>query len=222
MNTKSLAKKLKELRALRGMSQEFLAEESRVSLRTIQRIENKESSPTGETIKRISVALDVSINELIESNSVDKTNDLKGSLIFLKNQLSKTRDKSEIRIFKKFIAILSNLKEKELTQEQLNAIESYIKYLELEKIPSYSNNLFEQKLSKFKKYLKTKLRFVPKNYYTRIGISFAIPFTIGFTFAANGISITNKIGIIVTALLLIGIGKILDLRIHKQNRSLSF
>jgi len=145
MNTKSLAKKLKELRALRGMSQEFLAEESRVSLRTIQRIENKESSPTGETIKRISVALDVSINELIESNSVDKTNDLKGSLIFLKNQLSKTRDKSEIRIFKKFIAILSNLKEKELTQEQLNAIESYIKYLELEKIPSYSNNLFEQK-----------------------------------------------------------------------------
>jgi len=33
---------------------------------------------------------------------------------------------------------------------------------------------------------------------------------------------TNKIGIIVLALLLIGIGKILDLRIKKQNRSLSF
>jgi len=222
MKTKSLAKKLKELRALRGMSQEFLAEESRVSLRTIQRIENEESSPTGETIKRISVALDVPMNELVESNSVDETNDLKGSLIFLKRQLSKTSDKSEIRTFKKFIAVLSNLKEKELTQEQLNAIESYIKYLELEKIPSYSNNLFEQKLSKFRKYLKTKLRFVPNNYYTRIGINFAIPFAIGFAFAANGISMTNKIGIIVAALLLIGIGKILDLRIKKQNRSLSF
>jgi len=222
MNTKSLAKRLKELRALRGMSQEFLAEESRVSLRTIQRIENEESSPTGETIKRISIALDVPMNELVKSNSVDETNDLKSSIIFLKKLLSKTNDKSEIRTFKKFIAVLSNLKEKELTQEQLNAIESYIQYLELDKIPSYSNDLFEQKLSKFKKHLKTKLRFVPKNCYTNIGISFAIPFAIGFAFAANGISITSKIGIIVVALLLIGVGKILDLRIKKQNRSLNF
>lgn len=162
------------------------------------------------------------MNELVESNSVDETNALKGSLIFLKRQLSKTSDKTEIRTFKKFIAVLSDLKEKELTQEQLNAIESYIKYLELEKIPSYSNNLFKQKLSKLRKYLKTKLRFVPKNYYTRIGISFATPFTIGFTFAANGIAMTNKIGIIVMALLLIGIGKVLDLRIQKQNRSFRF
>jgi transcriptional regulator with XRE-family HTH domain len=35
METKYLAKKLKEVRALRGMSQEYLADESRVSLRTI-------------------------------------------------------------------------------------------------------------------------------------------------------------------------------------------
>ena len=41
MTTNNLAKRLKELRLLRGMSQEYLAEESRVSLRTIQRIENK-------------------------------------------------------------------------------------------------------------------------------------------------------------------------------------
>ena len=50
MKTKKLGQKLKELRATRGMSQEYLAEESRVSLRTIQRIESNESEPTGETI----------------------------------------------------------------------------------------------------------------------------------------------------------------------------
>lgn len=224
MNTEKLAKKLKDLRILRGMSQEFLAEESRVSLRTIQRIENEESSPTGETIKRISIALDVSINELVGSNSENKKNDLKGTLIFLKKQLSKTNDKSEIRTFNNFIALLSNLKEKELTQEQLSAIESYIQYLELEKIPSYSNELFDKKLKQLKKYLKTKLRFVPKNHYTTIGICFAIPFAIGFAFTANGISMNHKIGIAVVALLLIGIGigKIIDLKIIKQNRSLSF
>ena len=45
------------------MSQEYLAEESRVSLRTVQRIENNESRPTGESIKRIASALDVQLTE---------------------------------------------------------------------------------------------------------------------------------------------------------------
>ena len=99
METKDLAKNLKKLRASRGMSQEYLADESRVSLRTIQRIENNESEPTGETIKRIAIALDVALTELIGSNSASETNDLKGTIIFLKKQLSKTNDKSEIKIF---------------------------------------------------------------------------------------------------------------------------
>ena len=83
MNPKSLAKRLKELRSLRGMSQEFLAEESRVGLRTIQRIENEESEPTGETIKRLTTALGVEIKELVGSGSPDETSDLKVTIIFL-------------------------------------------------------------------------------------------------------------------------------------------
>ncbi len=39
MERNNLAKRLKEIRTLRGMSQEYLAEEARVSLQTIQRIE---------------------------------------------------------------------------------------------------------------------------------------------------------------------------------------
>ena len=221
MKANSIAKGLKELRTIKGMSQEFLAEESRVSLRTIQRIENEESTPTGETIKRLAIALDVEINELVDSNSKDETSDLKGTLLFLKRQLSKANKKSEIRTFKKFIAILTNLKEKDLTQEHLHAIESYIKYLELEKIPSYSNELFKQKLSKFKKYLKTKLRFVPNKYYTNIGVSFAIPFAIGFV-VPYGISTTTLIVISIPVLFVVGISMLLDLRIKKQGRSLSF
>jgi len=221
MDNKGLAKRLKELRTLRGMSQEFLAEESRVSLRTIQRVENEESTPTGETIKRIAVALDISVHELVDSKSIDETSDLKGTLIILKRQLSKTNKKSETRTLKKFIAILTEMKKKDLAQEQLDAIESYIQYLELEKIPSYSNELFKQKLSKFKKYLRTKLRFVPNNYYTNIGASFAIPFALGFILP-YGISLTNIIVIIIPVLFLIVVGLLLDVRIKKQERSLNF
>jgi transcriptional regulator with XRE-family HTH domain len=217
MVTHSLAKRLKELRTQRGMSQEFLAEESRVSLRTIQRIENEESKPTGETIKRLSVALDVAMNELVDSKQKHETSDINASLILLKQLRSRTTKKSEIGTFKKFIDLLTNLKKKDLTPEQLNAIESYIQYLELEKIPSFSNELFKQKLSKFKKYLKTKLRFVPNRYYTNIGIGFAISFGIGIV-ATNGIGIE----IILLGLFIITACILMDLRMKKQGRSLDF
>ena len=221
MKTKDLAKKLKELRVLRGMSQEYLADESRVSLRTIQRIENNESEPTGETIKRIASALDVELTELIGSNLITETTDLKSTIIFLKKKLSKTNEKSEIKTFKKFIELLQKLKEKDLTSEQLEGIESYIQYLELEKIPSFSNEIFKQKLTKLKKYLKNKLHFVPNNYYTTWIASFGLAFAVGFSIQKN-IDYTIKITVISVAILIIGIGIIIDKRIKRQNRSLDF
>ena len=221
METKDLAKNLKKLRTSRGMSQEYLADESRVSLRTIQRIENNESEPTGETIKRIAIALDIALTELIGSNSVSETNDLKGTIIFLKKQLSKTNDKSEIKTFEKFIEILQKLKEKDLSNEQKEGIESYLQYLELEKIPSFSNEMFKQKLIKFKTYLKNKLHFVPNNYYTTWTASFGLSFAIGFAIQ-NNIDISIKIGVISIALVIIGIGIMIDSRMKRHKRTFSF
>ena len=66
MDKNQLAKRIKELRIQRGMSQEFLAEESGLSLRTIQRIENGQSNPTGESLKRLANALQVIPSELID------------------------------------------------------------------------------------------------------------------------------------------------------------
>lgn len=221
MKTNSLAKRLKELRNLRGMSQEYLAEESRVSLRTIQRIENEESTPTGETIKRLSVALDVALKDLVESKPIEETSDLKGTLIFLKKELSKTNKQSEIVTFKRFITVLSNLKDKELNNEQLNAIESYIKYLELEKIPSFSNEIFKEKLKKFNKYLKTNLRFVPTNQYKLYSLYLVIPFVAAFL-SNSKIDFNIKIGVTILGVLLFVLGVIIDAKIKRVGRSLSF
>jgi transcriptional regulator with XRE-family HTH domain len=66
MEKNHLAIRVKELRNQKGMSQEFLAEESGLSLRTIQRIEKGESNPTGESLKRLSNTLGVSPDELID------------------------------------------------------------------------------------------------------------------------------------------------------------
>jgi len=44
----------------------MLAEESGISLRTLQRIEKEGTNPHGDTLKRISEALDVSMDELLD------------------------------------------------------------------------------------------------------------------------------------------------------------
>ena len=77
MKNKNLAKKLKELRKRKGFSQEELTENSGLSLRTIQRIENGETEPTGETLKRISNALNVSPEELIDWTIIEDKGFLK-------------------------------------------------------------------------------------------------------------------------------------------------
>lgn len=66
MKNTDLANKVKELRKRKGLSQELLAEESGLSLRTVQRIENGETDPSGESLKRLSNALNVSPDELID------------------------------------------------------------------------------------------------------------------------------------------------------------
>lgn len=66
MENFDLSKRVKELRARRGLSQEQLAEKSGLSLRTIQRIENGETVPRGDTLRRLTVALQVSPDEIID------------------------------------------------------------------------------------------------------------------------------------------------------------
>lgn len=60
MKDNILSQKIITLRNQKGYSQQKLADESKVSLRTIQRIENGESSPRGDTLNRIFDALGVS------------------------------------------------------------------------------------------------------------------------------------------------------------------
>jgi len=66
MSKSELSKRVKELRSRKGLSQEQLAENSGLSLRTIQRIENGETEPRGETLKRLMNALDATPDDLMD------------------------------------------------------------------------------------------------------------------------------------------------------------
>lgn len=79
MQNRELASKVKQLRKRKGYSQEYLAEESGISLRTVQRIEKGENTPRGDTLKRLAGSLDVSPDEIIDWELQDDHNYLKNT-----------------------------------------------------------------------------------------------------------------------------------------------
>lgn len=74
MTQNELAKRVIEERNRRGMSQEELAAESQLSLRTIQRIESGETSPRGDTLKRLAAALKVPVEDLVDWDLQEDSN----------------------------------------------------------------------------------------------------------------------------------------------------
>ena len=63
---KQLGIKIKELRLQKGLSQEELSELSKISLRTIQRIEKNTNTPSGKSLNLICNALQVNLEDLME------------------------------------------------------------------------------------------------------------------------------------------------------------
>ena len=74
MTDNQLAQKVKALRKSKGYSQEALAEISGLSLRTVQRIENENKNPSGDSLKRLSSALGVSPDYLLEWEPNENSN----------------------------------------------------------------------------------------------------------------------------------------------------
>lgn len=91
MNNQNLADKAKNLRKRKGFSQEQLAEESKLSLRTIQRIEKGETIPRGDTLVKLAQTLEVTPDDLLEWESVEDKGYLQllnwSSLSFIINPL---------------------------------------------------------------------------------------------------------------------------------------
>ncbi|MFD0990976.1 helix-turn-helix domain-containing protein [Mariniflexile jejuense] len=76
----SIGNKILEIRKSKGLTQEELAELSKVNLRTIQRIENNKNEPRGNTLNLICDVLEIDSNYLINKIEQNK-GEFIGSLI---------------------------------------------------------------------------------------------------------------------------------------------
>lgn len=79
----TIGNKIAELRNKKGLTQEELAEKSKISLRTVQRIENNESIPRGKTLKLIAEILDTNFEKITDSKEKSKGNKIISLIINL-------------------------------------------------------------------------------------------------------------------------------------------
>ena len=68
-NIELLGLKIKEIRKRKRISQEKLAELVGMNTRSILRLENAQSIPTIDTLSKVTMALDVNIVDLFETNT---------------------------------------------------------------------------------------------------------------------------------------------------------
>ncbi|MFD1140989.1 DUF4870 domain-containing protein [Larkinella insperata] len=69
MNRLIIAEQIRALRKSKGLSQEALAIQAGINLRTLQRIETGNAEPRGETIRMLAQALNVTTEELMLVNA---------------------------------------------------------------------------------------------------------------------------------------------------------
>ncbi|RAJ12332.1 hypothetical protein LV92_01565 [Arenibacter echinorum] len=101
---------------------------------------------------------------------------LKNALDHFKNLESKTTKKSEIKIYRKFIQILTSLENSDLLDSEIQSIEQQLDVLQLNATTTKNKKALKQ----FLKYLKETFSLTPKGYYTNLGIGLGSSFGIIF------------------------------------------
>jgi F0F1-type ATP synthase assembly protein I len=109
------------------------------------------------------------------------------TLKVLNTLLSKADKRSEEKIYKRFIQILSSLEKKNLTAQQLQKVEDKLSSLKLEAKTDNKKKYYTQKLSEFITFLKNEFSFTTEKYYTETGMIYDMIF---------GMSIGLSIGVV--------------------------
>ena len=126
-----------------------------------------------------------------------------------------SNNKSERNIYNTFIGILTDLRNRNLSEIQLASIEDKLDLLNLNASPENKKRYYNKKLAEFKKYLKEQFSLISDGYYTAVGTALGVAFG-----AAFGSMFGMGIGITFGMLIGIIVGANMDAKAKKQNRVL--
>lgn len=140
---------------------------------------------------------------------------------FFEGLKAEAKKKSEKKIYEQFLGILSGLKNKDLSTEEVQSIETELDSLDLRAAPAKKKKYFKTALRKFKKYLKETFTFITKGYYSEMGLALGLNFGILFGIVvlsslerSAGIAVGLAVGMAVGVI----IGGRLDARAMKEGR----
>jgi len=105
---------------------------------------------------------------------------LQETITFFESLTTETTKKSENKVYEKFVYILTELKNREFSKDEIQSIEKELDSLHLASNPENRKKYFKKALSKFEKYLKDTFSLTSKDYYTNLymglGLSFGLMF----------------------------------------------
>ena len=160
-------------------------------------------------------------SEEIQEIELAKSNDKVVENISFNSIKIETDKKYEIKIYKNFIDILSELKNRNLKEEQKQSIEKKLEQLELNFNPENKKKFYRRKLEAFKKYLRDELSLISKGYYTAIGMSLGMCFGVAMGSSIFGGSIGTSSGLAFGMIIGLVIGKNMDINAEKEGRVLN-
>ncbi len=97
---------------------------------------------------------------------------------FFERLKTETTKKYEIKDYEKFLYILTELKLREFSKDEIQSIEKELDSLDLKSNPKNSKKHFKKALKEFKIYLKEKHSLVSARHYTNLYISLGSSFGI--------------------------------------------
>mgnify|MGYP000694323309 CR=1 FL=1 len=145
---------------------------------------------------------------------------IKNAINLFESLKSQTQKKSELKIYKEFTEILIALEKREMTEVELQSLETFLSQLELTILPKNKRKYFRRKLRGFKEYLKKEFSLITKGYYatlgTGIGMTFGISIGAAFSNVGSGVSIGMMFGMFFGMI----VGRYMDSEAEKANRVL--
>lgn len=99
---------------------------------------------------------------------------------FFESLKTETTKKYEIKVYEKFLHILSELKIREFSSDEIESIETELDRLNLKSNPKNRKKYFKKARTKFEKYLKDTFSLTTQRYYTELGIVLGASFGILF------------------------------------------
>jgi len=99
---------------------------------------------------------------------------------FFESLKNETTKKSEIKVYGKFVHVLSKLKTRKFTKDEIQSIETKLETFDLKSNRENKIKFFKKALSKFEKFLNDTFSLTSDSYYTKLGIGLGSSFGILF------------------------------------------